>query len=341
MNYYESNKISQSKLKLFLESKELYFYRYIQNNYINSDTESLGFGRYYHTLVFQPELIKDKYIINSGFTITGNMGVFIEEFYKLHILDSLPEDIAKQQAYIKSEFKIPIETIWRKFQDTEDPKNINNLIYYKYLKSTKGKESISQNDYIKGQKMLHSLTNDIKIQEIMNPIDIIGNNIEIFNELIIDWEVTYSSLKLKSMLDRVVLNHSNKTITIIDLKTTKCKSLKSFRYDMINYKYYIQAVFYINAMEYKISTDPDWSKVKDYKIEFVFVPQYYEVPYNTLRPIRLTNTDLEKGYEEYRNALISLELCMNTNIWESDDDHTDIKGIVTLNLFNNYDNNNS
>lgn len=175
----------------------------------------------------------------------------------------------------------------------------------------------------------------------MNPIDIIGNNIEIFNELIIDWEVTYSSLKLKSMLDRVVLNHSNKTITIIDLKTTKCKSLKSFRYDMINYKYYIQAVFYINAMEYKISTDPDWSKVKDYKIEFVFVPQYYEVPYNTLRPIRLTNTDLEKGYEEYRNALISLELCMNTNIWESDDDHTDIKGIVTLNLFNNYDNNNS
>lgn len=338
MNYYNNNKLSQSKLKVFLDSKEKYFYRFIQNNYINNETDSLGFGRFYHTLVFQPELINDKYIVNSGFTINGNMGVFIKEYYNNHIVNKLTEEVSKQKAYIKSEFKLPIETIWKKFISTEDPKNI---LYYKYLKTTKNKESIDQENYIKGQRMLETLNKDIETINIISPEDILGNNIEIYNELVIDWEVSYSSIQLKSMLDRVIVNHHLKTVTIVDLKTTKCSNIKSFKYDIINYKYYIQAIFYINALEYNILNDSKWSKLKDYKIDFIFIPQYTELPYNTLRPIRLSIKDLEKGYIEYRNGIIELELCTNTNIWKSDDNHTDIKGIITLNLFNNYDNNNS
>ncbi len=340
MNYYESNKISQSKLKVFLDSKEKYFYRFVQNNYKSNDTDSLGFGRYYHTLVFQPELLKSKYVVNNGYTVGGNMGVFIEEFYKAHIVAGLQEETAKQIAYEKSEFKLSIDTIWKKFQDSDDPKNVNNLLYYKFLKTTKGKEFISQEDYEKSLLMYDALTNNKKIMNIIAPEDITGGNIETFNELIIDWEVTYCSLKLKSMLDRVVVNHYNKTITIVDLKTTRCSNIKSFKYDIINYKYYIQSIFYINALEYLISVDPNWSKLQNYKIEFILIPQYTELPYNMLRPVRLSIRDLERGYEEYRNALIELEACMNTNIWESDDNHTDMEGIITLNLFNN-DNNNS
>lgn len=333
MTYYDNNRISQSKVKLFLESKEKYFYRYVSNNYTESDTGSLGFGRYYHTLVFQPELIKAKYIVNSGFKVDGMMGIFIEEFHKLHKIAGLSSELAKQEAWVKSGFKWSVDKVWEKFT-----KENENKIYYKYLDELNGKECIKQEDYIKGIKMLEKLDENTEIQNLLNPVDFLGSPLEVYNELEINWENNCSSLPLKSMLDRIIINTGVRTINILDLKTTKCSNLKSFKNDMKNYKYYIQAIFYINALEYLINNDYNWSKYKGYKIDFIFIPQYTEAPYHTLRPIRLSQENLNKGYLEYREALIDLELCMNTGVWKSDDIYSDSEGIVTLDLFK-YDNN--
>jgi hypothetical protein len=328
MNYYNNTRISQSKLKLFIESREKYFYRYVQNNEEESDPSFLSFGRFYHAMVLQPEILKTKYSIAANYKVDGLMGTFIEEYFKAHNIAGLKLEKAKEIAYNKAGFKWTIDKVWEKFT-TEYP----NMIYYKFLKESKDKETIKKEDNDKAVKMFDKLQENTEVINILNPEDPLGGTVEIFNELEIDWSVTYCSLPLKSMLDRVIVNHNTKTITIADLKTTKCSNLKAFRNDMKGYKYYIQAIFYINAVEYLVENDEKWKKYKDYKLDFVFIPQYTEAPYHTLRPVRLSQSNLEKGYSEYREALIEMEACMLTGVWKSDDIYSDMKGIVTLDLF--------
>lgn len=317
--YYNSTNISQSKIKLFLDSREEYQDRYILNNR-PIDTEALGFGRYYHTLVLQPELLKDKYVIDEGIKVDGMMGIFIEEYAKKE---------NKEAAYTKAGFKLTIEKVWENFGKEENQK------YYKFLLTSKGKELINQKDYNKSLYMIDKL-NKSCYKTLLEPNDI---NVETYTELIIEWYVPYVKLPLQSMLDKVVINHTTKTIQILDLKTTKQPTIRRFAYDAKYYKYHIQAAFYKSAVEYKILTE--WTNLEDYTIEFIFLPQYTSSPYHTLRPVKLCKDDMDKGYLDYRNALLAIEECMILNIWESDSDLVNlIDGIaeIQLNFNKQYDN---
>ncbi len=311
-SYYESTAISQSKIKTFLESRETYYYVYVCNNK-PEDLNHLAFGRYYHTLILEPDKISEKYVIDSGLKVNGKMGIFIEEYFRTG---------NEKLAHTLSEFDWSLEKVMHDFNDV---KKETNKKYFEFLKSLEGKELISKDDYYKGQRMLANFGQDCR--NILNPE---SDDCIIHTEYYIKWFVPYAALELKSLLDRVVINHTKRTITIVDLKTTKVKNIRNFSYECKKYKYHIQAAFYKSAVEYLLYTE--WSDLKDYTIDFIFIPQCTEAPYHTLRPFRLTEEDMQKAYMEYRQALIDIETCVITNYWKSDYDILDSQGVATLSL---------
>ena len=312
--YYSSGRISQSKLKYFIDCKEKYHGKYIVNAVQNDDTASMGFGRYYHTLILQPEKINEVYSLDTGLKVEGMMGVFIEEYAKTQ---------DKEASYIKAGFKWSIEKVWENFEKEENQK------YYKFLLDTTGKELISKDDFHKGNQMLQKFNSNAEVFHLLNPI---GTGLEIYTELIIEWNVNFCKLELQSMLDRVIINNNMKTIKILDLKTTRDYNLKGFTYSIKKYRYDVQAIFYINALMWYIDNNPEWNKYKDYDISFVFVPQCTEFPHHCLKPCDIDSSDLDKAYLEYREALVELETCMLLNDWTSDSNKTDLEGIVTIKL---------
>lgn len=309
--YFKSNKVSQSKIKLFLDCKEKFHYKYVLNNYLDDDTSSKGFGRFYHTLVLENEQIPNKYTKDLGIKVGGKGGVFIEEYFKTG---------NKELAYKACELKASIDKVW---EDFEKP---DNQEYYNFLKSAEGKELISVDDWDKGYKMLEVLKKHL-IYKQMNL-----EETELYTELVIEWQVSYAKSLLKSMLDRVVINHNNKEIIIYDLKTTKHSNLSGFIYDLKKYRYDIQAIFYINALEFKIKHNLTY---KDYQIKFVFVPQCTEAPYHIIQPISLNTNDLDIAYMKYRQALIDIDDCILLNEWKTNYFSANSSGVLTINLNSN------
>lgn len=111
-------------------------------------------------------------------------------------------------------------------------------------------------DVVKNHKLARNL--------IMNTeYDIFGSkNIDIFNELVVLWK--WNTVDCKSMLDRVEIDHTNKTIKLIDVKTTSFlgsfyKSVKKFRYNR-QLAYYWLALKYWFKEHYKDKNFDDYSK---------------------------------------------------------------------------------
>lgn len=69
---------------------------------------------------------------------------------------------------------------------------------------------------------------------------------EAHNEFHINWEAKKYGLKCKSLLDRFIVNHKTKVITLVDIKTTS--SINEFKKSVDMYDYYRQIVFYFHAL---------------------------------------------------------------------------------------------
>lgn len=84
----------------------------------------------------------------------------------------------------------------------------------------------------------------------------------------------FSNIKVKGMLDMVVIDHKNKTITPVDLKTGSTGSGNFIKNGYIGWNYYIQSRLYsyLLASELKFKNN---SEIKDYEIQsFKFI--YYD-----------------------------------------------------------------
>ncbi len=75
---------------------------------------------------------------------------------------------------------------------------------------------------------------------------------------------------VKGMLDCVVIDHDNKTIYPVDLKTGEA-SVENFDEVMLLHKYYLQASLYRTAMQQIVANDPDLAGYGVSNFEFVYL----------------------------------------------------------------------
>jgi hypothetical protein len=213
--------------------------------------------------------------------------------YSYYILNGKSEEEAYKEVGFKRD---SLDAVREKFNN--EAKEWFNWMKNKldYDESVKNKQILTNTQYSLITKIVESLkTNQFTSKYFNTSFD--GSE-EVFNQLEIYWEV--NGQKCKSKLDKVVVNHKNKTIQPIDIKTTG-KSTFSFSLSALSYRYDIQTSFYTSGLYWLInkSNDTYWSKIKDYQIlPFIFIVESTKTPGLPLI-YKVTDTFLAQGMEGF------------------------------------------
>ena len=209
MSYYEIPAISASSLKLYANNPTLFF-KVIKGETKTKDTEALSFGRIVHSKVFTPELFKDEYIISSEScppaisAVLDNLltNALALEVYDLKSLRTQILDCCKVCSYQSS---------WK--ENTKIESILKYEKYWDFMIASRDKKIITMEDYLNANIYEECLRNHPGAAAL-----IFGEDEEVLLEHEIFWE--YKGLPMKSKLDKVKINHTNKVIKLIDLKTT-------------------------------------------------------------------------------------------------------------------------
>ena len=275
-DYYTNPAISQSQLKLLLGPDPSIF-----------------------NTIQEPDLYfeeKKHFIIGDG--VDMQLTRPIEEFnQKFHIsnLQNKPSDTIKSivnQVYDHVKEIYPnIETIqnynnaildscndhnyqpnWK--DSTRVAKVVEAWEYWEDLKQAEGKVVLSQEE----NDLISQIVMSIRTNPTTSKYFETSKDVEILDQLAIYF--SYYGIDCKALLDRVIVDHKNKTIQPIDFKTMGDqtiyfpKSLRQRRYD-------IQAAFYTEALYY--FKERDDKTLQDYKIlPFKFIVESTVNPGNPL-----------------------------------------------------------
>jgi len=187
-----------------------------------------------------------KIVANSSFTVLDED--YFEQVIKIIDSNNFFKTVTKNETKIK------------KFNTPEFDH------YVSLLRKHPDKTFITYAEYTKLVDARFSLFNHKSTKKYFN----CENHCEEIYQLEIIYQ--YKNKNIKTILDKLIINHYEKTIQPLDLKSGSVDSyefIKSF----FNYKYYIQGGLYQKAVEEWIKN----TKLKDYLIlpfKFIFLPTY-------------------------------------------------------------------
>ncbi len=245
---------SSSSLKEFSTNRKKYHKRYILNEKVEEeDNKAATTGRVVETLLLEPEEFDNRFhmsIVNSA--PTAMMLEFVEALYK-HTAAATNEDgivtrgfeELTKDAHADSGFKIKLEAVLGKFIGTDAE------IYFKEILEVrrKGLTVVTLQDVDNATKIVTELRSNSITAEIVNLVN--SARYEVLNQIQIEGYAVFNH-KFKSMMDKVVVDHTAKTIQVYDLKCTW--SVENFYEEYYLYRRsYIQAYLYWHGAKHQFA----------------------------------------------------------------------------------------
>ena len=130
--------------------------------------------------------------------------------------------------------------------------------YVEFVKDSQGKTILSPNEWLSARGMQEMLLNNEFTQKYL--VDLPSNPmIDDHNQMVIKWK--FGKLECKSILDKVLVDHNDKRIIPMDIKTTS-KGVGNFIQSFIRYGYFRQCSFYDYAIRYWLE---HLSEIKDHQ----------------------------------------------------------------------------
>jgi len=330
---------SSSSLKDFSQDRKKYYKKYFLGEKVeDKDSSAANMGRIVETLLMEPHLFDDKFYMSScASTPTGLMLDFVEALYKV-TRDSTDEngvviksfDEMTLEAYTLSGFKIKYDAVIGKFL------NSDASIYYNEIRMVRSKNLTVVNtiEISIAEKIVEQLkTNDVTAP-IVNLVS--SSRYTVIDQMQIEG-YDIDGLPLKSMLDKVIIDHDAKIIRPYDLKCTW--SVENFYEEYYLYRRaYIQAYLYYNAM-LKLANDPE-SECYGYVVEYLqfivcdstnyYQPLIYTIDFDDMQDAY--NGFIHKGrtYPGVKDIIAALKWCKETNTWNISHKNYLSKGIVNI-----------
>ena len=256
---------SSSSLKEFSVDRKKYHKKYILGEKVEDDeNKAATMGRVVETLLLEPELFESRFHMSTCDSApTGLMNDFVEALYKrtLEATDVFGkvarsfEDISKD-AYTDSGFKIKYEAVMNKFAGSEAE------AYYDEIRvvRAKGLTVVTANDMNNAERIVAELKNNFVTRDVVNLVK--SARYDVYNQYQIEG-FDLLGIKCKGMMDKIVIDHQEKTLQIYDLKCTW--SVENFYEEYYLYRRaYIQAYVYWQA-GLQILKDLD---IEHYRLEY-------------------------------------------------------------------------
>jgi hypothetical protein len=330
---------SSSSLKDFSQDRKKYYKKYFLGEKVeDKDSSAANMGRIVETLLMEPHLFDDKFYMSScASTPTGLMLDFVEALYRV-TRDATDEEgkITRDfadislEAYNLSGFKIKYEAVIGKFIGSDAE------IYYNEIRSVRSKNLTVVNtmEISIAEKIVEKLKTNSTTAPIVNLVN--SSRYEVIDQMQVEG-YTIDGHKFKSMLDKVVIDHNERTIQPYDLKCTW--NVENFYEEYYLYRRaYIQAYLYYYAMLH-IASDPE-SEYYGYKVNFLqFIvcdsTNYYQPLIYTLNiddMMDAYNGFVHKGrtYPGVQELIAALTWCVTTNTWDISHKNYLSNGIVNI-----------
>ena len=330
---------SSSSLKEFSQDRKKYHKKYYLGEKVeDKDSAAANMGRIVETLLMEPHLFDEKFYMSScASTPTGLMLEFAEALYRV-TRDATDEfgvvkrDFAdiSQEAYALSGFKIKYEAVIAKFYGSDAE------IYYNEIRTVRSKNLtvINTMEVSVAEKIVEQLKTNSTTAPIVNLVN--SSRYTVIDQMQIEgYEI--DGLPLKSMLDKVIIDHDEKVIKPYDLKCTW--SVENFYEEYYLYRRaYLQAYLYFRAMLH-LAKDPE-SEYYGYTVEFLqFIvcdsTNYYQPLIYTL-----DKSDMLAAYEGFvhkgrtypgvEDIVKALKWCKETETWNISHKNYLSNGIVNI-----------
>ena len=310
-NYYANDAISNSDLGYLKISPRQFVMR--KQREMQTKSAALELGTLIHKFTLEP----DKFIVADVEPVTGKMGKYIEAYFELEKVNT-PKDKIADMAYQMAEYKpshSKPETILKSFKKKEE-----NVKYYEFLKNADGKIALGQKD----KQIINGCLTSLRGHAVCNKLLFAepSKQVEVFNEHEIYFNM--HDVDCKSKLDRLIVDHDKKTVTVVDLKTTSnqvygtCTPLNTktgillrdwhttgFMYSCLQYSYYRQLAFYMQAAA---------SQYKDYTVEAFIIAVDTKGSYDSA-VYKLSSEWIEEGNNEIKCLLSEYSHYKQSNVW--------------------------
>jgi len=329
--------ISHSSLNALSVSPR-YFRKYKERELEEYKSRALDIGSAIHCYILRPMDFNEEFFTSDVVPVGGMMGVFIETIVAIEKddfngLDGLSVESTLDDIYCLAHetagFKTKIETVIKNFEKSD------NQDYYKLLKDHYGMIHLTDKEFsivvnCRNSIMYHKLCNDLFVD---TPLD----NRLTFNEKELNFstdgtgfELEHNSYKIKSIIDRLIIDRDNNVIYLIDLKTTS-SSVYNFEGSYRKYKYYRQLALYKQAMSYVCE------KLKLNLADFVikcYIVAVQTTGLNECVVYEPSEKDLKKGEKEIDSLLERLVWHCEKDSWDYPREYYESNSVVEICISN-------
>jgi hypothetical protein len=259
---------SSSSLKEFSTNRKKYHKKYILNETVEEeDNLSATMGRIVETMLLEPEEFDNRFHMSVVTSAPTNLMLdFVEALYK-HTAEATNEDGVLTKsfeelsvlAHADSGFKIKLEAVLGKFIGSDAE------VYYKEIREvrSKGLTVVTTKDVDNATKIVEELKTNDFTAPIVNLVK--SARYSIYNQLQVEGYDVFGHL-FKSMMDKIIVDHNEKTVQVYDLKCTW--SVENF-YD----EYYLYRRAYIQGFLYHKAAE-SWASEMGYGDYTILYPKF-------------------------------------------------------------------
>lgn len=309
--YYKIKKVSNSSLSWFQISPK--YFKLMLDKALEEETKSFyEKGEQIHQYILEPEEFDKNY-------------VFLDyETPKSQQQKDFCESFARAKKGTKE------ENLLKAYKDSYTTKESDEKVLEKAIQLAKTYDSFIK--YIKLAPMYMSvLSNSMQFQlnETRKTIiehekafklmyneqnNLFGNTDNLFcaNEFEIQW-VHPTGVECKSLIDRIIIDHENKKITLVDLKTSS--HLSEFIDKFVEYKYYRQMAFYWMAIHWYFKNKLVDKNINDYTKETFIVAVGTKDPIEA-KVFEVSEPTLMRGLDEIEGLMRQLEWHLREDKWD-------------------------
>ena len=338
--YRQKHLDSSSSLKDFSVDRKKYYKKYILND-TDKEEEDTNLatltGKVVETILLEPDLYDEKFYISACATPPGGMMLdFIEALYK-EAKDATNDDgtitasfeSMSRLAYEKSGYKITYDAVVKKFAEGD------NQIYFEEICRVREKNLtvVTGNIVENAQKIADALQENRVTGKIFNQQT--NSRYTVINQAKIHGYVI-DDLELKSMLDKIIIDHQEHTITPFDLKCTW--TVENFYTEYYLYRRsYIQAYLYKRACEWYRDQHPELASYEVKNTAFIvcdsinyYNPLIYTLSFDDMRDAYLGFDFRNKKYPGARDIIIDLKWALENDVWNMSKDAYESAGILNI-----------